>query len=80
MIPAGIIILTVAVLILAEVRVRRNRRADRIRVIEQLARTVGISPAVSVARALGWVGDGDIRSDGDYVAIRLRRWWRPSRN
>lgn len=69
----GILAFALAVA-LAEIRVQRVRRADRIRAIEQLAHTVGIAAAVKAARSLDWIGESDVRSDGDDVQIRLRSW------
>ena len=70
----------VAVIAVCELRLIWNRQTDRSRVIEELARAVGIAPAITVGRKLGWIQDGDVRSDGDTVSIRVRRRWRQRRS
>lgn len=67
-------VLAIVVVVASEIRLIRRQRRDRIRAIEELARTVGIAPAIRVALALDWIGEGDVRSDGDTVSIKLRRW------
>lgn len=73
---ALLVAVVVAVVVIAEIRVVRVRRVDRVRVLDELARAAGIINAVKVGRALGWLGDDDVRGEGDAVRIRVRRRWR----
>ena len=68
-------VLAIIVIVASEIRLIRRQRADRSKAIEQLARAVGIAPAIKVALDLGWIGKDDVRSDGDSVTIKLRRSW-----
>lgn len=74
-VAGGIVLL---VIVISELRRIRNRRADRLAVLGSISRAIGIGPAVKVGTDLGWLGEGDVSSDGDAVRIRLRRWrpWR----
>ena len=63
-------------IVIAAWRIARLRRQWRRQLLEELARTAGIAPTIAAGRSLGWIGEGDVRADGETVYIRLRppRW------